>query len=254
MPIITDDTMEQRNIGGSRFQFSAKKLDILEEAGADKFSLGTMVIDTSGSLGGHEADIEAAIKTVVRSCSRNPLADNMMLRVVLFSTGHPNGLKEVLGFRPLPDINEGDYDNLIAYCSGGTPLNDAAYTSIQATVDYGEELTDANYLVNGITFVLTDGEENSSSVGRDTVKQALAESVRGEKLESHRPVLIGMGVDPDTSRWLQDFKDEAGFDQYIGFKNLTEKELAKLADWISQSFSSQSQSLGTGGPSKSLTY
>jgi len=254
MPVLTDDTMQQQNVGGTRFTFSHKKID---ELAADKFTLGTLVVDVTGSVSGLERQIEGAIKTVVRSCAHNPLADNMLLRVVLFSTRMQNGVEEVHGFKPVPEINEADYDGIIR-CGGGTPLNDAAFTSIQATVDLGADMSAPgnDFIVNGICIVVTDGEENASSVGRDTVRQAIEDAVRGEALESFRPVLVGLNVDPGsgTSHWLELFKNEAGFDQYIAVGDATERKLAKLADWISQSISSQSQSLGSGGPSQSLTF
>jgi len=254
MPVLTDDTMDQRNVGGSRFTFSHKKIDELE---ADKFTLATLVVDVTGSVRGLERQIEGAIKTIVRSCLKAPTADNMLLRVVLFSTMRPSGVEEIHGFKPLPDINEGDYDNCIT-TGGATPLNDAAYTAIQATVDLGADMSAPgnDYIVNGIAFVITDGEENASSVGRDTVKKAIDDAVRGESLESFRPVLVGLNVDPSsgTSHWLDEFRNEAGFDQYIAVGDASESKLAKLADWVSQSISSQSQSLGSGGPSQSLTF
>ena len=72
------------------------------------------------------------------------------------------------------------------------------------------------------------------------------------------PVLIGVGHAADEQSglgpYLQSFKDEAGFQQYIFIDRADEKKLAKLGGFISQSISSQSQSLGTGGASKSLTF
>ena len=50
------------------------------------------------------------------------------------------------------------------------------------------------------------------------------------------------------------FKHEAGFQQFVSIKKATEKELAKLGGFISKSISSQSQALGSGGVSQSLTF
>ena len=46
----------------------------------------------------------------------------------------------------------------------------------------------------------------------------------------------------------------AGFTQYIELADAKANTLAKLADFVSRSISSQSQSLNTGGPSKSLSF
>lgn len=251
MPRLTDD-MESRQIGGSTFSFSARKIDDLE---ADKYSLGTVVVDVTGSVYGLEDSIEGALKVIVETCRKNPLADNMMLRVVLFSSSIPGHLHEVHGFKPLPDIAPDDYTGIITP-GGATPLRDAAYASIQATVDYGTDLMKNGFLANGITFVITDGEDNISSVGPNTLKAAVQEAVKGEGLESFRPVLVGLKVKPNSTLngYLTSFRDECGFDQFVAVEDANVKSLAKLADWISQSFSSQSQSLGSGGASQSLAF
>lgn len=253
MPRIVDG-MDPRQIGGTRFQYSAKDLDALEEAGLDKVSLGTIAVDVTGSLSGHESILEAALKVVVKTCLLNPMADNMMLRVILFSSRFPEkGVKEVHGFLPLPDINESMYDGVID-CGGLTPLYDATFSSVGATVDYAKDVAKRGITVNAITFVLTDGQNNDSTVGADTVHKAVQDSVRDEFLESHRPVLVGMGPNPSTSQWLADFKADAGFDQFIEVPDLTESSLAKLTGWISQSFSSTSAACGTNKPSVSVAF
>ena len=61
-------------------------------------------------------------------------------------------------------------------------------------------------------------------------------------------------VDQTLSRILTDFSKTAGFTQYVELGNANAATLAKLADFVSRSISSQSQSLGTGGPSQSLTF
>jgi uncharacterized protein YegL len=252
MPILTDD-MASKAITGSNFAFSHTKL---EKLSADRYCLGTIVIDVTGSVYRLERQIEGCLQNVVKMCSdpdKNPMADNMMLRVILFSDRFDKGIREVHGFRLIPEIATQDYDGIIE-TRGTTPLYDAAFSAIQATVDFGKDLVDDGYLVNGIAFVITDGEDNSSKMGRQSVKKAIEDAVRGEHLESFRPVLVGLRVDPQskTSHWLDLFRNEAGFDQYEPIGNADSATMAKLTGWISKSLSSQSQSLGSGGPSQSL--
>ena len=63
-----------------------------------------------------------------------------------------------------------------------------------------------------------------------------------------------MAVNRDGHYTIEDFHKAAGFTQYVELGSADEKTLAKLADFVSQSISAQSQSLGTGGPSQSLTF
>jgi len=53
---------------------------------------------------------------------------------------------------------------------------------------------------------------------------------------------------------LEQFKNEAGIDQFVSIGEATPAKLAKLADFISRSISSTSQALGTGNASQPLTF
>ena len=83
------------------------------------------------------------------------------------------------------------------------------------------------------------------------VKEALEEGVKGESLESLNSILIGIGGDQG---YFQKFVAECGMTQYVGLNDANEKTLARLGAFISQSVSSSSQALGTGGPSQSLVF
>ena len=87
------------------------------------------------------------------------------------------------------------------------------------------------------------------------LKDEIAKGVTGESLESVVSILVGVNVaSPSMSRLLQAFQVDAGFTQYVEVDNATDAKLAKLADFVSRSVSSQSQALGSGGPSKALTF
>src|SRR5690606_8121021 len=133
-------------------------------------------------------------------------------------------------------------------------LYDATENAVTATESYGKSLTENDFDTNAIVFIVTDGMENTSKATINTVQDAFKNVIRSEALESLISVLIGIQVDSQTDRYLQDFKKNAGITQYINMGDATTKNLAKLADFVSRSISSQSQSLGTGGPSQSLAF
>ena len=250
MPKFTDDSMEQHSIGGTHFKFSGKKMDTL---GATEYTLAMLVIDRSGSVSGYDSVINKAVQEVVKSCRRSPRADNLLLRVVLFD----HDVEEFHGFKTLMDCNEADYIN-VCQPRGTTALYDAVYNGVMSAVQYGKTLVANDFAVNCALFVITDGEDNASKVSRKMVADALAQARRSESLESIMPVLIGVGQGADDQvglgSYLQEFKDEADFQQYIYVDRADEKKLAKLGGFISQSISSQSQALNSGGPSKSLAF
>ena len=245
MPVL--DGMEEQKIAGSNYGFSAKRIDDL---GASEYTLGTVIMDVSGSVSSYKKELEKALQEIVRACRRNPRADNMMLRVVFLN----QNISELHGFKPLPDCNENDYKDVIR-TGGLTALYDGAYNCIEAMNQYGKQLTEQDYEVNGAVFVVTDGQDNASKATRSMVGQSLMNGVQSESLESIMPVLIGVQQPGEAiSSYLQSFKDECGFQQYVEIDVADEQKLARLGNFISQSISSQSKSLGTGGGSKSLTF
>jgi len=247
MPLLNNSAMQNHSIGGSNYGFSGKRI---EDLGASEYTLVTIVTDVSGSVWGFKDEIEKCVKEVVKACKHSPRSDYLLIRFVTFNTS----LNEIHGFKPLADCNLADYDGSIRP-GGLTALFDASYNAIESENQYGESLTKQDYDVNGIVFVITDGGDNASTATATTVGQVLAKAVTGEHLESMVSVLIGVNVQaPSLSQLLQDFATKAGFSQYEEIANADEKTLAKLASFVSRSISSQSQSLGTGGPSQSLVF
>lgn len=245
MPKLMDE-MQTHAIAGSNYGFSAVKIG--EHVAAEQ-TLGLVIVDVSGSVWSYKDQIEAALKEIVKACRRNPRADNMMLRVVFFN----GDVDEIHGFKLLADCNEGDYTNTVQP-GGGTALFDACYNALKATTGFADQLDAKDIDCNAAVFVLTDGDDNSSTTSRKMVKEAMGEAVKSETLESITSVLIGVNTAGGLADYLQKFKTEAGFSQFVAIEDATESELAKLGDFISRSISSQSLSLGTGGPSKSLTF
>ncbi len=233
---------------GSGFGFTGATIDDL---GATEYTLATIVFDESGSVGGFEPQIKTMLDTVVDACRKSPRASNLLLRVVRFSSSYKNGVDELHGFKPLNDVNTDDYAGLRA--GGGTPLSDAVYSGVGAANAYGKSLTDMDFLVNAITFIITDGEETYSTATKAMVKKELKQSVTGEILESHVSVLIGIDTGYSAQAALSQYQQDAGIDQFIYAGDATPGKLAKLAQFVSQSISSTSQALGTGGPSQQIS-
>src|SRR5262249_50866307 len=123
------------------------------------------------------------------------------------------------------------------------------------TTSYGRQLTDAQFSVNAIVFVVTDGMDNASKVGAREVREAHVRALTGESLESLISVLIGVNVrDRQVGAYLQDFKTAGGFTQYEEIGRANASTLARLAAFVSRSIAAQSQALGTGGPSRRFQF
>lgn len=247
MPILNDDdSMETHKVVGG-FQFSATKLANL---GATEYTLFGLAVDTSGSLHGFDAELEGCLRSVIESCQHSPRADNLMARVLRFSSR----TEEVHGFRPLADCHPGLYAG-VTKTGGSTCLYDTTVDLVGSVAAYGKTLLAQDYAANGIICVITDGIDECSTFGVADVKRAFAEALSNESLESLASLLIGVNVtNPQVSAYLKEFKDRAGFAQYVEAQDASPKTLAKLAGFISKSVSSQSQSLGTKTASQPITF
>jgi len=239
--------MDKHNIAGSHYGFSATNIDDL---GAAEYTLVNITADASGSVSAFERDIEGCIAEVVAACHRSPRADNLMMRVTTFN----NRLDELHGFKPLTSCNTDDYDGKIN-SAGMTALYDAARNAIESVTSYGRDLSDADFDVNGIVFVITDGCDNCSRSRMSAVKRAMKKSIRSEALESMTAILVGVNItDPDVSRALDELRKDAGFTRYMEIGNADAASLAKLADFVSRSIAAQSRALGNGHASIPLSF
>ena len=238
MPIF-DNNLKNHKIAGSNYGFSAKRI---ADLGAAEYTLVVLTADHSGSVHSFRAQIERCITQVVRACRHSPRVDNLMLRATKFS----DKLTEIHGFKPLSDCQEKDYKGCLK-TGGLTSLYDAAHNGAESIINYGSRLTQSDFDVNGILFVITDGMDNRSSQTPKSVKAALERALTGEHLESMLSVLIGVNVaDKSVSKYLKKFSKTAGFNNSIELTSATEKTLTKLAEFVSQSISLQSRSLGQG--------
>lgn len=251
-----DDDMEQLKIvGPGTFKFSAVKP---ENLGASEYTLVSIVCDVSGSVDVFAKGLLDTIKKIVEACKKSERSENLMIRLITFN----DDIEEVHGFKELFTIDPNDYDSLRP--SGCTALYDATYSGIGSVLTYSETLIDQDFDVNGAVYIITDGMDNRSSMSPSDVKKLTQTAIRTEKIESLITVLIGL-KDPnetdqrwadDVSRELDRFHVDGGLTAYIDFGNATPGKLAKLAEFVSKSVSSQSNALGSGSASQppSITF
>jgi len=250
MPKLMNQDDTQSNNTPSNFAYSNVSIDNLT---SPRYSIVQILLDESGSVGSFKNEIEDAVMKVYEACKKSPDSENLLIRVATFTS--PTGINEVHGFLPINGIDASQYKNMLNP-RGCTPLCDAAMDSIETVRSFGKQLVDQDYLVNAIIFVITDGEENSSTKSRvSDIKNAINLARSEEVLDSINTILVGIN-DVGLAVTLDSFRQSVGFDQYISVGDANPGKLAKLANFVSQSISSTSQVLGTGGPSKpvSLTF
>jgi uncharacterized protein YegL len=93
--------------------------------------------------------------------------------------------------------------------------------------------------------------DNRSTMTPEGISNWIKKVGHDEEIESLISVLVGVNIEDSTvKQCLESFKQDANLDKFINVGDATESKLAQLADFVSQSISSQSQSIGTGGPSQ----
>lgn len=212
-------------------------------------TLAVGLLDESGSTNSFAKKMENFCKELLKSLRKSDEADAIIYRQCHFASGY----REVHGFTPLANLNENQYDG--CYISNGeTACYDSCVRVINELGDYGKQHKSTHRLCNGFLFVVTDGMDSCSSNSPRQIREALEKLVSDESMESVFTVLIGVNDNPTIQTHLQDLCQEIGFTKYIPLSKADEKSLSHLAGWVSQQLQSQSQSLGTGGPSQALTF
>ncbi|GBC60997.1 VWA domain-containing protein [Desulfonema ishimotonii] len=245
-----DDNMQVTQIPGpGTFQFSAVRP---ENLGATEYTLVTIVVDETSSVISFADDLLKTVKSILEACQKNPRAENLMVRLMSFNDKQT----EIHGFKPLSAIRISDY--LPFRPSGMTALYDATYGAVGATLTYAKLLTDQDFEVNGAIYVITDGMDNMSGVTPAMIADKVADAKNDDAIESMITVLVGLR-EPGTGnngvgQYLQQFQQDAKLTRYVDVGDATSGQLARLAQFVSHSISSQSQALGTGVMSQPLTF
>jgi len=239
--------MLSRRLAGTTYGYSGTRLDDLS---CSEYTLVAVAADQSGSVGAFQTDLEACLGEIVRACQQHPRAEHVMLRLTAFD----GSLHELHGFKPLPTLDAKDYAGIL-HTGGATALHDAALNAIGALRSYGETLADQGFAVNGLVFVLTDGDDNASAGSAREVADQVRAALGSERIEGLHTVLVGVGTQGATAKALMRFSAEAGFDDFIPIDQANAGSLQRLARFASRSIGLQSTALGAGGSaSLSLTF
>lgn len=241
MKIMNDD-MQFGEING--FSFSGVRP---EKLGSTEYTLVSLVLDKTGSVSGFANSLLDVKKDIIAACRQSPRANFLLFRNTEFNTS----VDEVHGFMELKQIDESKYP--VPNCVGGTALFDATFSAIAATNLYAKDLNDNYFGVNAIIFVVTDGDDNSSIETEASIAAEIRRGVENEWLESIQVILVGINAAQYRNK-LEKFNRDAGLSKYIDVADASPNKLAKLAEFVSKSISSQSQALGTGGASQLLSF
>ncbi len=233
--------------GASNFKFSAVRPDDL---GATEYTLVTIAVDISASVYGFNAELKSAVLAVLDASRKSPRADNLLVRLLTFNTE----TVEIFGFKSISDIQSLDINDFVP--NGMTSLFDATMDAVAATEQYANVLYQQDFDTNAAVYIISDGGDNQSRLATErNIADKVQEIRRNEQLESIVTMLIGINTDNgQVKKLLENYAKDAEFSQYVDVKDASAQSLAKLAGFVSKSISSQSQALGSGAASQSLSF
>lgn len=147
-------------------------------------TLNTFILDRSGSMG---MILEGTIEAFNAYVDGLKDAEGMLFNLVQFDT---EGIDRVHHEVPIKDVPHLTKETFVP--RGGTPLIDAAYSTIKAVEAAVDRRKEAGEEVKVIVCIQTDGHENSS---REHSWAELKELIEGKTAQGWQFNFMGAGID-----------------------------------------------------------
>ncbi|MDJ0753474.1 MAG: VWA domain-containing protein [Ardenticatenaceae bacterium] len=207
----------------------------LDELGVTEVTLAMNIIDMSGSMTPHAADLMQAFnEKYLRMLVASPAADDILISTILFD----DRIELLNGF-----VHPEDADKLTDSTyrpRGSTALYDAIAGGITNTVLYTQQLRQSGISVRTIFLVYTDGQDNTSKQRARDIKRTVTELYKQEIYSfalvafvppNQRSMGFNTGTQPDP---VQIMADDLGFREGLA-ANLNPADLGRLFHMASQS-------------------
>lgn len=158
----------------------------LHQLAANDVTLAMNILDMSGSMAPHTADlIRAYNDDYLATMAGSAVADDILVSTLVFN----NKAKTLHGYLPLndtPHLGRPSYDP-----DGSTALYDAVAAGLTNMVLYAQQLRAGGVTVRGVLIVYTDGEDNASKQQAVDIQRAAADLLRQEL---YTLALVGFGL------------------------------------------------------------
>lgn len=204
----------------------------LNQIASNDVTLAMNIIDMSGSMAPHAADLISAYNGDYLAAMRgSSAADDILMSTILFN----QDVALLHGYMPLKDIAPLTRSSYVP--SGSTALYDAVAGGLTNMVLYAQQLRQSGIMVRCIVIVYSDGDDNASKQRAAQIRRAANELL---KHEIYTLAYVGFrngGINPAELRQLA---DEIGFPDVLA-AGLGHQELRRIFNLVSQSTISMSQ-------------
>jgi len=196
---LTDDTLDLvvANLNGPTM---ATAVGVpLDQLATNEVTLAMNIIDMSGSMGPHAADlIHAYNDSYLAAMAHSAAADDILVSTILFN----DSVRLLHGYVGLPDAQRLDGQLYNPY--GSTALYDAVAGGLANMVLYAQQLRQSGIMVRCIVIVYSDGEDNSSRQRAQDVARTARELL---KQEIYTLAYVGF---VESSQQAMGFKTKSG--------------------------------------------
>lgn len=185
------------------------------------------VIDKSGSVYSYVNDMNNALNDFLQTMQKSHVADKLLVSTVEFD-GH---VSVVSGFQPISNVKPFDIKP-----GGMTALYDAVKVGLENAISYREQLQNSGLTAKTLVFIITDGDDNSSTTDPSEIKQIIGDIYKNEtNAFSFTIIMFGVGSEAD----FDSAREKMGIDKNLMAKvGTTGAEIRKMINFISSSVSS----------------
>ena len=183
------------------------------------------VVDVSPSISTYAKDLNHAFNDFTQTMQKSHVAEQLMVSLITFN----ERVEVVSGFQPIKQIPAMDFKPK----GGGTALYQATAQGLKIAIDYRQNLEASGVTAKTLVFIITDGEDNSSTIRAKHVKDKIEAILQQEQNAfSFTTILFGVG---NAASFEQAQKD-MGI-QHLAKVGTSGAEIRKMINFISQSIS-----------------
>ncbi len=147
----------------------------LDQLASNEVTLAMNIMDMSGSMSSHAADLIRAYNNDYLEAMRHSTAvDDILVSTILFN----DQIELLHGYMPLPDISS--LSRTRYNPSGTTALYDAVASGLTNMVLYAQQLRQSGVMVRCIVIVYSDGGDNASAQRAQDIRKAAEDLLKHE--------------------------------------------------------------------------
>lgn len=198
-----------------------------DEIESDETINAVFIVDTSYSVQTYVNELNLAFNEFTATMQKSHIAVKLFVSLIEFN----DNINVVSGFQPITNIPPMDFSKKIG---GATALYDAVKLGVENAIDYRLNLENSGVECKTLVFVITDGEDNSSTNPARVVKSLLTKIKSDERSAfSFTSILFGVGTQANFSAAQTSMGIE-----HLAKVGTSGAEMKKMIGFISQSISS----------------